>query len=394
MTLPGAATREATRSLAAKYPQLTYRPLGETRLNVSQAGFGCYRVHVSVPEHRQALRQALESGVNLIDTSANYGDGGSEELVGQVVNEGVAAGAFTRESLVIVSKAGYLQGQNFELSRQRKQLGIPFPDIVPYADGLEHCIHPDFLSDQLTRSLKRLNLESLDVYLLHNPEYYLSWAAQKGIALQEARREYYRRIELAFQQLEREAANGRIRYYGISSNTFPSPASAAEFTSLERVWQIAEEIDNTHHFRVIQLPMNLLETGAAVEKNQSGDRSVLQFAHDEDLGVLINRPLNAIQGRGLIRLAETDASHSDDVEQMTQAIKEAAAAADPDWAKATSLSQTALRALRSTQGVTTALVGMRRPAYVEDVLAELTQPVEIRPRPASWERLRERLAAG
>ena len=39
-------------------------------------------------------------------------------------------------------------------------------------EGCWHCLHPEFLQDQLTRSLDRLQLETLDVCLLHNPEYF------------------------------------------------------------------------------------------------------------------------------------------------------------------------------------------------------------------------------
>ena len=82
---------------------------------------------------------------------------------------------------MVVSKGGYLQGNNYALSQQRKNEGNPFEDVVEYADGLEHCIHPGFLDDQIDRSLERLGLETLDGYLLHNPEYYLGWAHKQGM---------------------------------------------------------------------------------------------------------------------------------------------------------------------------------------------------------------------
>jgi hypothetical protein len=45
-----------------------------------------------------------------------------------------------------------------------------------------------------------------------------------------------------------------------------------------------------HHFRVIQLPFNLLEPRAALERNQPDDQTVLEVAREKRLGVLINRP--------------------------------------------------------------------------------------------------------
>ncbi len=501
--IQGFATGEGTESYAGEHSSIHYGELNQTGLLVSEAGFGCYRVDINVPAHQEALRKALLGGINLIDTSSNYADGGSERLVGAVLNELISSERLSRESVVVVSKAGYLQGYNYQLSQKRKQQGNPFKELVLYGEGLEHCIHPEFLEDQLSRSLERLDLITLDCYLLHNPEYYLSWAKKTGMDLEEARRGYYSRIERAFQHLETEVERGRIRFYGISSNTFPSPATDPEFTSLERIWEIAESLSGHHHFRVIQLPMNLFETGGVTEKNQADGQCVIHFAQEKKLGVLINRPLNAIQQNRLIRLAEVesvpvvsseeistrieDLIDSEDslkqrilpgltlrsslqtqvVEQISIGeilqqhwrnfgtyerwqelkssyflprfsgvtqflsqlptlteetatwieshreklgdafgaiasvyqdaaakksvqIKAQVSAVDRDWAEAPRLSQMAVRALRSTLGITTVLVGMRQESYVEDVVEELGRPVARQDRRESWGKLRER----
>ncbi len=500
--IQGFATPQNTESFANEHSSLLYEELNYTGLLVSQAGFGCYRVDVAIPEHGKALRRALLAGINLIDTSSNYSDGGSERLVGAVLEDLISSGRVSRESVVVVSKVGYLQGQNYELSQERKRQGNPFKELVRYADGLEHCIHPEFLEDQLTRSLERLGLTRLDFYLLHNPEYFLGWAHRTGLSLQEARREYYGRIKSAFQYLETEVTKGRISFYGISSNTFPSPATDPEFTSLEEVWEIAQSISSRHHFRLIQLPMNLHETGGTTEKNQSGGKSVLQLALDRKIGVLINRPLNAIVDNRLIRLAEVQTTKPASAEIISQRIndlilseealeqkiipelnltpslrvqvldqaatgvvlkqqwqnfgtyerwkelaeyyfgprfkgvvqfleqqenppkslfpwikshqerlgsafraiasvyqqhaaeesaqiKTRVSSADADWAEAATLSQMALRALRSTAGITNVLVGMRQESYVNDVIAELARPVSKKERAESWRKLQE-----
>ena len=496
------STPAGTEAYARDHSSLTYEEVNNTGLLVSQVGFGCYRVDVSIPEHEKALRRALLAGVNLIDTSSNYSGGGSESLVGEVLGDLVSSGRFSRESVVVVSKVGYLQGQNYELSQERKRQGKPFKELVRYADGLEHCIHPEFLEDQLTRSLERLGLSGLDFYLLHNPEYYLIWAHKTGLSLEEARREYYSRIERAFQHLESEVARGRIRFYGISSNTFPAPAADPEFTSLEEVWEIAQSVSSKNHFRLIQLPMNLLETGGLTERNQAGKQSVVQFAHSKRLGVLINRPLNAILDNRLVRLAEVQAteaaskdeifrliselghseevlekkilpdlnltpasqaqvmsqvgasgvlkqqwtnfgtyerwqelqsyyftprirgviqfleqrqalaepvsswiqSHQEILESVFRAvtsvyqqqaaeksaqIKDQVSSLDTDWTEASTLSQMAVRALRSTSGITNVLVGMRQESYVDDVVEDLGRPVSKKERTESWRKLRE-----
>jgi aryl-alcohol dehydrogenase-like predicted oxidoreductase len=503
--ISGYATEAATKNYQAKHRPIAGNKIGTTRLTVSQAGFGCYRVSAGVAHHEQALRMALCEGINLIDTSANYADGGSEILVGQVLEELIDKGDLTRDEIVVVSKVGYLQGQNYTLSRERKQQGRPFPELVEYGEGLEHCIHPEFLRDQLNRSLERLNLDALDFYLLHNPEYYLEWAQKNSNPLKPARDEYYRRLKNAFAYLEEEVARGRIRYYGISSNTFPAAADQPEFTCLETIWDIAESLDCRHHFRLVQLPFNLMEPGAVLEKNQPGGSSVLEFAQQKKLGILVNRPLNAFYNNQLMRLAEVPAfeiqskdeivrkiqflsksekslwmkllptmnippglririkeqmaigdtlkhhwlnlgsyerwrqiktgnlqpriqgvmdflepyakenedlsnwmpAHREKIEAAFEAVasiyaEEAAhqvdrirrmvAAADSDWAGSGTLSQKALRAMRSTAGVTCTLIGMRREAYVSDVLEELKRPVNQQSRLESWQKLAAELS--
>ena len=95
--------------------------------------------------------------------------------------------------------------------------------------------------------------------------------------------------------METEVKNGRISYYGISSNTFVETEDRKDFTSLERIYNIAAEISNDNHFAVIQFPLNLIERGAVTNKNQLGNsKSLLEFAREKNLGVLINRPLNSI----------------------------------------------------------------------------------------------------
>lgn len=301
--------------------QLNYNTLGKTGLCVTEVAFGAYRIDIKSPLNREALKKALLSGINLIDTSSTYTDGNSELLIGDVLKELVDSNRLSRESLVIVTKAGYLQGQNYELSQTRKQKNKPFPDLVEYRRGLEHCIHPEFLEDQITRSLERLGIETIDVYLLHNPEYYLKWAEENNLKLTDAREEYYSRIKKAFEYLEKEVKKGRIKYYGISSNTFPLNADIYDFTCLERVVKIAEEISSDNHFSVIEFPMNLAETGAYTNINQPDNMTLLEFADRKNLGVLINRPLNAIYDNQLINLAEPIVYNPPDPQQINDELE-------------------------------------------------------------------------
>jgi aryl-alcohol dehydrogenase-like predicted oxidoreductase len=272
--------------------------LGKTCLKVSPIGFGGYRVSAQIQEHREALQLALTSGCNLIDTSTNYGDGQSEILIGEVIQDLVENKKLRREDVVVVSKIGYVQGENLTLAQQRKERGLGFKDMVEYGPDCWHCISPEFLRDQLGRSLSRLKLQSIDIVLLHNPEYFLKSGGDHA--------QYYKRIKAAFEHLETEVSQGRIKYYGISSNTLPHDKEEADATSLEVLNEIAEEI-GAKHFAVIQFPFNLYEPDAAL-----GD--LLETAQKSELGTLINRPLNAFYGNKLIRLADFPSHPGRDVE--------------------------------------------------------------------------------
>ena len=315
--LGGAASPAATRAHGERRAAhaAAFGRLGRTGLTVCRLGFGGYRVDTDTPVHRAALEQALSSGVNLVDTSTNYADGHSEELVGSALERLVQTGRIDREATVVVSKIGYVQGRNLALARERDATGRPFPEMVQYQDGCWHCIHPEFLEDQLERSLDRLGLETLDVCLLHNPEYFLSDAASRGAGpLETVREEFYRRLGAAFRFFEAQVAAGRLGWYGVSSNTVARPVDDREATSFTRMLAAAREAGGPqHHFAVLQLPLNLFEPGGVLEPTDppagrpQERRSVLDAAAAEGIGVLVNRPLNAVVGRRTVRLAEFDA---------------------------------------------------------------------------------------
>ena len=287
--------------------------LGTTGLTTTRIGFGTYRVDTQHAEHRDALKLAVRTSCNLIDTSTNYTDGDSERLVGSVLRELAASGDIRREEIIIVSKIGYIQGQNLKLAEAKERSGRPYPELVKYGDGIWHCMHPEFLADQLALSLDRLGLTTLDVCLLHNPEYFLLEAQHRGVSnLDKVRAEFYDRLQRAFAYLESQVAAGRLQYYGVSSNTVASPADDPEGTSLTLMVQAADTAarslgSSTHHFQVLQCPMNLFESGPAAILNSgpSGTLTVLDYARRHNIAVLVNRPLNAMVARNkMLRLAE------------------------------------------------------------------------------------------
>lgn len=286
----------------ARLSNSTRRPLGKLPARVSPVGFGGYRVDDRVARHREALRLALLSGVNLVDTSTNYGDGHSELLVGKVLREMAATGEIAREDVVVVTKAGYVQGQNLRDAHQRRKLGDPWPEMTEYSRDCWHCISPPFLKDQLSASLGRLAMPRVDLLLLHNPEYFLADAEHRNLPLAEARDAFYDRMGRAFEQLEKEVAAGRIGAYGVSSNTFVVPHEKADAVDLLRLLDLAGP-----GFAAIQLPMNPVELGAREPIHTTDGRSVLDVAREHGLAVLVNRPLNGFRQGRLHRFASVGA---------------------------------------------------------------------------------------
>jgi aryl-alcohol dehydrogenase-like predicted oxidoreductase len=321
--LDGRATAEGTAKYTARFVSQSqhsmrrergFGPLGPTGLTTSRLGFGTYRVETREPEHREALKKALREGVNLIDTSTNYMDGDSERLVGEVLRDLIKSKALPRDAVIVVSKIGYVQGENLKQAQARERAGRPYPEMVKYGEGIWHCLHPDYLADQLTASLDRLGLATLDICLLHNPEYFLSEAAHRGEKdLAAIRNMFYQRLETAFAYFESQVAAGRLQYYGVSSNTVTAEPHDSDATSLSDMLKTAKAAASSHgqsrhHFAVLQCPMNLYEPGALLTPNTGGHcaHTVLDVAQRECIAVLVNRPLNAMpaKGGGVVRLAE------------------------------------------------------------------------------------------
>lgn len=258
---------------------------------MSSFAFGTYRVTDQNPLHIEALKEALYSGIKLIDTSANYTDGGAEKAIAKALN----SVEDEYRDVEIVSKFGYIQGSNMLLHKEN-----PFEEVVEYSPECFHSISPSFMRDQLQRSLERLQLNKIDCYLLHNPEYFIYDALKKGIQKDEVIEHIYKRIYNVFVALEQEVQKGNIGSYGISSNSFSKPESADDFLPYKDLITLAQNASieagsKQHSFTIIQLPINLLE--------QEGLKCA-KWAKENGLRVLVNRPLNAFRDSLMFRLAD------------------------------------------------------------------------------------------
>jgi aryl-alcohol dehydrogenase-like predicted oxidoreductase len=271
---------------------------------LTQVGFGGYRLS-GTGEHYAALARSLSLGCNLIDTSSNYANGKSEELIGEVI------AGHAHHDVFVLTKAGYIQEEMLARLGGRQEIE---QEIVWLGQGSGHCIHPDFLKTQIEQSCGRLQRARLDGLLLHNPEYYFRESDAGRSQVQ-----YYQRIKRAFELLEDQVAQGKIGYYGVSSNTFPLSTALPSTINLNNLLNIARDVSGSHHFRLIQFPFNLLEREAL--KMHHDGVSLIETARRNNLRTFSNRPLNALRHGNAIRLAtyEDESPAPESVEQMWKA---------------------------------------------------------------------------
>jgi aryl-alcohol dehydrogenase-like predicted oxidoreductase len=171
---------------------MRYRELGRTGWKVSEIGFGAWAIggtwgQVNEEEAVAALHQAIDSGVNFLDTADVYGDGRSERLIARVRKS-------RSEPVYVATKAG-------------RRLN---PHI---ADGYTR----DNLSAFVARSLKNLETDCLDLLQLHCPP-----------------SELYERPEV-FGVLDDLVAAGAIRHYGVSVEKVADAMKAIEYPGVQSV---------------------------------------------------------------------------------------------------------------------------------------------------------------
>jgi aryl-alcohol dehydrogenase-like predicted oxidoreductase len=171
---------------------MNYRQLGRTPWNVSDISFGAWAIggswgEVSDAEAMSALNQALDSGVNFIDTADVYGDGRSERLIAQLRKT-------RKEPLVVATKAG------------RR---LPKQTVEGYSR--------ENLTGWVEDSLQNLECDAIDLLQLHCPPSAL-----------------YERAEV-FGFLDDLVKAGKLRYYGVSVQKVSEAIRATEYPNVQSV---------------------------------------------------------------------------------------------------------------------------------------------------------------
>jgi aryl-alcohol dehydrogenase-like predicted oxidoreductase len=258
----------------------------------------------------------------------------------------IAAGEVRRDELVICTKGGYVALDGTPpASREHYEAWLDetlvAPGIVRRDDLVRagHSIAPAFLDHQLAQSRANLRLQAIDLYYLHNPEEQL---------LGVDRATFRARLRAAFTLLEERAERGEIGGYGCATwlGLRVGPEHRQHVTLAELVTVAREIAGATHHFRAVQLPVNLAMPEAARTPTQPLGRKLVPLLEAaEALGVAVVASAPLMQGRLASGLP-------DEVRTL--------------FPECTTDAQRALRFASSLPGIATVLAGMRRPAHLAE----------------------------
>lgn len=300
------------------------RRLGDSGLEVTPVGLGAWAIGGLMwggsPERDAvaAIQASLDAGVNLVDTAPAYGCGRSEEIVGRAIRG-------RRDQVVLATKCG--------LRWDRDEGALRFSVEDPEGGGRVHIhynLRPDSLREECEASLRRLGVETIDLYQIHwpYPPHPLEEALEALVALRQA---------------------GKVRALGVSN------FGAAELEVAQRCAGLASA----------QPPYNLVDRRAEAE--------VLPWCRAHGVGVLAYSPM----ARGLLTgrvgpervFAASDhrSGHAAFAAEQRRAVAAALDRARPlAEAHGVSLANLAVAWVTSQPGVTSALVGARDAAQAAE----------------------------
>jgi aryl-alcohol dehydrogenase-like predicted oxidoreductase len=339
-------------------------------------------------DYREAVRFALEHGVNVIDTAVNYRCGRSERVVG----EALAEADVDREAVHVATKGGFVPFEGERPANPGEYVRETFVDsgLVDPADLARgsHCIAPAFLDAMVDRSLAALDLDRIDLYYLHNPETQLTARSREAV---------YDAIEAAFVTLERRVAAGDIGAYGVATwEAFRVPPDADAYLSLravhERARRAAARVGaDDPALAAVQLPFNVVMADAfSVAAHPHPDAAAASDADPGPTGGAERDPsgvggARAADGPGeeavsALEYLQASSLHGVASASLAQGrlAAELPAAVRAELAGDTT-AQRAINFARSAPGVATALVGTSdRDHLAENVAAGTFDPLGAR----------------
>jgi aryl-alcohol dehydrogenase-like predicted oxidoreductase len=345
--LPGRATAPGTRRFADRQvasPDHFVRP---DALWLSSIALGTLRGEPGGVDdllYRSVVGDYLSAAGNVFNTALSDRMQTSERALGRAIERLVREREIARDEIVVVSKGGALtpnpdRATSYtELQRDLYASYIESGILDPSEVIRGHSMAPGFLLDQIERSRCNLGLETLDYYLIQEPEI---WLRKLGPdAFQNA-------LRAAFEAMEEAVSRRWIGGYGVATwDGFLLPDSDRSHLSIVDLLEVALDVGQAdHHFRALQLPYGLAMGEGAVIESQLGpdghSRAILDSLRDTGTVIFASAPLYG--GRLLGRVPGF--------------VRDAFPEAESD-------ATAALQFVRSTAGITSAVVGMREQAHV------------------------------
>ena len=347
--IAGRATLEGTRRFAERATAAPGHFREAMGLMLSSIGLGTYLGDESARTdagYEASVAAALAAGINVFDTAINYRGQKSERAVGRALARAFAESRAARDEVFVSTKGGYLPHDAEDPRPGRRYVAESFlePGVAPKAEVAQgcHCMSPGYLEDQIERSRRNLGLETIDLYYLHNVETQLEEVGSQ---------EFRSRLSRAIDALEAAAASGKIAAWGLATwNGLRVPPEHPEHLSLSATEALAREVGGAgHHFRGVQLPLNLAMAEALAYPSQAstaGKSRVPALEEAAGRGLAAFGSASLLQGR--LAAAELH-------EKVVEAFPEVDTSA-----------RQALQFARSSPGLTSALVGVSSPEHVAE----------------------------
>ncbi|WP_066175813.1 aldo/keto reductase [Bacillus marinisedimentorum] len=239
--------------------------------------------------YRKSLSFGLMNGINMIDTALNYRGMKSERDIGAVLNMLlVDSGQLKREQIIISTKAGIIPGDidaklvpKDYLEKILYKQNIISPADVNSVDHHRHVLAPDYFQFAIEQSRKHLNLETIDIYYLHNPEISMMTLGAES---------FYKKLQALFSFFEIQIEKKRIRFYGMAAwDAFLLHEGNPGYISLEKVVETARSVaGESHHFKFLQTPYNHFKQEAGNLANQKvKGKSYTLFQSAEQQGIFV-----------------------------------------------------------------------------------------------------------
>ncbi len=303
-----------------------------------------------------AIIESVRHGVNLIDTAICYRDQQGERCVGNAIRHLIESAEVSRDELIICTKGGFLPHETLEYVDWFNEHYINSAKFTIHGKDLiqnSHCMHPEYLREQINLSLDNLGIETIDIYYIHNPEIQIS---EIGYST------FYKRLRAAFEVMEEAVESGKIAAYGLATwHGLRVPANSSEYLDLAQIKSIAKEVagNKEDSFRFIEFPCNMAMLEALLLPNQN-----IQGEQIPLLEAATHLGLNCIASASLCQA------------QVNGQIPETISISFGDNFKTDC--QRALQYTRSFPGLLTALVGMKTPKNIQENLMISAYPTLAR----------------